>query len=67
MLLKRRLQFFAIGGLRHFGQRCQDLLLREIDVFQRVMKQLIELLRFFRHRDFSLSELVRLKPARPHL
>jgi hypothetical protein len=55
MLLKRRLQFFAIGGLRHFGQRRQDLLLREIDVFQRVMKQLIKLLGFFRHRDFSLS------------
>jgi hypothetical protein len=49
MLFEGRLQLFILGSFRHFWQCREYLLFREIDVFQGVVKQLIELLGFFGH------------------
>ena len=49
MLFECRFQLFILGSFRHFWQWRKYLLFREIDVFQGVVKQLIELLGFFGH------------------
>ena len=46
MLLKGGGEILGIRGLFHFRQRGQNFLFREIDVLQRLEKQLVELLGF---------------------
>jgi hypothetical protein len=42
-------EVFVLRGFRHLRQRAQDFLLGVVDVFQRIVEQLIELLRLFGH------------------
>src|SRR5947209_2704367 len=49
VLRNRGLELFALGGFCHFRQGRENFLLRKVDLLQRVMKELIELLRFLRH------------------
>ena len=58
MLLKGGFQLLVLSRLRHLRQSRQNLLLREIDVLQGVVKQVIEIFRFFGQLDppMELSE-----------
>ena len=62
VLFECGLQLLALGGLGHFRQGGQDLLLGEVDVFQSVMKQFVQLLRLFCH--FQLSNVLNLRRHR---
>ena len=44
VLLESGFEILGLRRLRHFRQGRQDLLFREIDVFQRVVKQLLQVL-----------------------
>ena len=49
VLLEGCLQFSALRGLGHFREGAQDLLFRVVDVLERVVKQIVQRLRFFCH------------------
>ena len=49
MLFERRRQILGLRSLGHLGQRRQDFLLREVDVLERVVEQVVQGLRLARH------------------
>src|SRR4029453_10829355 len=55
VLFERRAQFLVLSCLGHFREGGQNLLLREIDVLQRIVKKLVYRLRFFSHRSSPLK------------
>jgi len=54
VLFERGPELFALRRLRHLRQRRQDFLLREINILQRVMEQIVKRLSFLRHRGAPL-------------
>ena len=49
VLLESGFQVGILGGFRHLGQRREDFLFGVIDVFQRIVEEVVELLGFFCH------------------
>ncbi len=54
VLLEGRPQLIGVRGLRHLRQSSEDFLFREVDVLERIVKQILQCL-LFRHGVLRLA------------